>query len=478
MDRKRAARRLFLTLACLAHVIPAAARQGWPMRGGDARNSGVSAHYGVRKGRLAWTIQSFDVPRLPAVAPDGTIYFCSGRTVGEVRGLLWALAPDGSEIWNVRMRDSQGRDVRAASTPLPSADGNIYVGWAVYTEAAMIRSVSFHAFGADGTQLWIFEPRIELATASVQQPIMGPDGTIYIALDTMNPGNERASIFALDSADGSVRWRFVSPRGDSFWTTPALGRNGKLYFQSLTFADSGAMYCLDAATGELEWTFAPVAGTQTDITVDNDGGVYLLNHRFGRWLTKLDADGNELWQYDPGRFGHVNASVAVHDGKAYVPVGGGENEGLHVLDAATGERLMILGQGRFPGSVAIDRSGNIFFWSDHNVRAYNPAGELWWESPFLGIGTFNAVVLGHNGLILANGGLKLHALDSSVLIGDLNCDAVIDAFDIGPFILILFDPRAYAAQFPDCDGPTAGDINVDGSINAFDIEPFLELLFP
>ena len=62
-------------------------------------------------------------------------------------------------------------------------------------------------------------------------------------------------------------------------------------------------------------------------------------------------------------------------------------------------------------------------------------------------------------------------------LGDVNCDGSINAFDIEPFLVALFDPDHYSEMFPDCDINTA-DINEDGSIDAFDIEPFLELLFP
>ncbi len=61
--------------------------------------------------------------------------------------------------------------------------------------------------------------------------------------------------------------------------------------------------------------------------------------------------------------------------------------------------------------------------------------------------------------------------------GDLNCDGSVNALDIEPFILALFDPSGYTSAFPDCDINTA-DINGDGSIDALDIEHFLNLLFP
>lgn len=61
--------------------------------------------------------------------------------------------------------------------------------------------------------------------------------------------------------------------------------------------------------------------------------------------------------------------------------------------------------------------------------------------------------------------------------GDLNCDGQIDAFDIEPFLVALFDSENYARLYPDCDINLA-DINSDGNVDAFDIEPFLDILFP
>ena len=62
--------------------------------------------------------------------------------------------------------------------------------------------------------------------------------------------------------------------------------------------------------------------------------------------------------------------------------------------------------------------------------------------------------------------------------GDLNCDGIVDAFDIEGFLLAIFDPGRFdQSDPPDCD-LTLADINHDGAVNAFDIEPFIELLFP
>ena len=62
-----------------------------------------------------------------------------------------------------------------------------------------------------------------------------------------------------------------------------------------------------------------------------------------------------------------------------------------------------------------------------------------------------------------------------VTTGDLNCDGLVNAFDIDPFVLALSDPAAYTAAFPECDINHA-DINNDGLVNSFDIDPFVLLL--
>jgi len=59
--------------------------------------------------------------------------------------------------------------------------------------------------------------------------------------------------------------------------------------------------------------------------------------------------------------------------------------------------------------------------------------------------------------------------------GDLNCDGVLNNFDIDAFVLALTNPAGYAQQYPDCDRLLA-DMNGDGVVNNFDIDPFVACL--
>lgn len=66
-------------------------------------------------------------------------------------------------------------------------------------------------------------------------------------------------------------------------------------------------------------------------------------------------------------------------------------------------------------------------------------------------------------------------LANTTAVGDLNCDGVVDTFDIDPFVAVLIDGQGYAAEFPRCD-PALADINADGTVDVFDISPFVALL--
>jgi hypothetical protein len=61
------------------------------------------------------------------------------------------------------------------------------------------------------------------------------------------------------------------------------------------------------------------------------------------------------------------------------------------------------------------------------------------------------------------------------LTGDLNCDEVVNFGDINPFVLILTNPDAWQAAYPDCP-LSNGDINADGMVSFGDINPFVALL--
>jgi hypothetical protein len=69
----------------------------------------------------------------------------------------------------------------------------------------------------------------------------------------------------------------------------------------------------------------------------------------------------------------------------------------------------------------------------------------------------------------------LYPLMHPFRLGDMNCDAVVNGYDIDPFVLALTDPVAYQGQYH-LLATLHGDIDGDGAVNGYDIDPFVELL--
>lgn len=61
------------------------------------------------------------------------------------------------------------------------------------------------------------------------------------------------------------------------------------------------------------------------------------------------------------------------------------------------------------------------------------------------------------------------------ILGDMNCDGVVDVFDIDAFVLAITNPGGYLSAYPLCD-IERGDCNQDGSVDVFDIDAFVDLI--
>ncbi len=65
--------------------------------------------------------------------------------------------------------------------------------------------------------------------------------------------------------------------------------------------------------------------------------------------------------------------------------------------------------------------------------------------------------------------------DVNLCFGDMNCDGVVDFFDIDPLVLAFSGPDAYAAAYPNCQWLN-GDVDASYLVDFFDIDPFVARL--
>ncbi len=211
-----------------------------------------------RHGRLIWHVESIpDLDRMPALGADRTIHY--GRA---------ALNPDGTVQWEFSQ---------------PSR----YTGLAIASDSA----ICFGARMADTTALFALNPdgsvrwRHELEPYSwFGSPAIGPDGTIYIAVDD-------AGLHAIDQ-EGRLKWRFAVEYLDA--NPVVVSADGTVFCFN---CGPDLLYALDPG-GALKWRFATKQGIAEAPVVAADGTVYVADH--GGAIHALDQNGVRLWTCETG----------------------------------------------------------------------------------------------------------------------------------------------------------------------------------
>jgi outer membrane protein assembly factor BamB len=146
-------------------------------------------------GTLKWKYLCADAPSIPAIGPDGTVY------VGDMYGYVYAIKPDGTLKWRYGQvtYSYYGWTMAAVmQNPAIGPDGTVYVaadcGW-------------LYALNPDGTLKWRFSAVGAPSYAKFSNglgPVVGKDGTIYMADDTY--------VYAINP-DGTVKWEWSDPNG-------------------------------------------------------------------------------------------------------------------------------------------------------------------------------------------------------------------------------------------------------------------------
>jgi len=140
-------------------------------------------------------------------------------------------------------------------------------------------------------------------------PAIASDGTISI-------GNKAGYMYALNSADGSIKWNFTASAGGEISSTPAICSDGTIYFGS----SNGYFYALNP-DGTEKWNYS--VGNIERINSPNiglDGTVYFT---IPNYIYALNPDGTEKWKYDlysyTGRSATSYCSPVIgSDGTVYV----------------------------------------------------------------------------------------------------------------------------------------------------------------
>lgn len=220
--------------------------------------------------------------------------------VGGYDGYLYAIDPYlGDLYWEFR------------------TDGRVWIAPAVADEMVYARSDDGNLYAVDiitGEELW----RSQIGWNNESSAPAVADGIVYV-------GGADGVTYALDTVTGEVRWQ-VAHNGITD-TSPTVV-DGVVYIANTVPQAAGALFALDASTGDEIWHLVVPAGIASSASV---------THRvayFGDWDSVLHAvdtaSGEELWQLQIDD-GYAASSPAIVDGIIYVGAIGSESSHVFAI---------------------------------------------------------------------------------------------------------------------------------------------------
>jgi len=254
--------------------------------------------------------------------------------------------------------------------------------------------------GAAGRLKWSFRT----GGAIVGSPIVGPDGTVYVA-------STDGQFYAIDSK-GTKKWSVPLPKSNNnLAVAAAIGSDGTIYAGS----GAGGVLALHP-DGTRKWTFA-CGAVNGGITIGPDGAI-----TFGsadQNVRALNRDGTLRWSYPTE--GDVPGCPAVgSDGAVYVVSAGGNG---YAINADGSERWTEVNNSpRFASPVLLANAQMIWVTGDslYNENVFSGQFQNWfetggypiWTTPAIDrLGNIGFVAVGPNGYSGGGTAIDLYSLN-------------------------------------------------------------------
>jgi uncharacterized delta-60 repeat protein len=352
---------------------------------------------------------------LDAVSRDGYLYYTGYTHVGYARAYVSArYAPDGSVDW-VKVYDpdphpsgaDEGRGIDV------DADGNAYVtGWSTASngeiEAATLK------YAPDGQLLWERRLGSSGGNAQGEDVLVSPDGFLYVIGGAWVDGGFDVLLAKYD-LDGNFLWSRTRDGDGNEWDAAfhlAAHPSGDVIVAGYTevVAQDYAWWVMRWTTaGDFVWDVVANGFATSEevegLAVDADGFIYVVGElalpgeNRDIVTTKLDADGNVLWENGLSGGGPAADAAAglalapsgdvVVAGKTWHP--DGHRIAVRRLSSAgqvLWTRFELAGYAQAVGrDLAVDAAGNAYvtgYGYDANNREdwitarYSPTGEQDW----------------------------------------------------------------------------------------------------
>ncbi|WP_338740494.1 PQQ-binding-like beta-propeller repeat protein [Haloplanus salilacus] len=195
----------------------------------------------------------------------------------------------------VRRDLNTGEHTAAKASPVPTPDGDIVVP-------------------GDAGELWRLTPEGDRVwTAAVAEAARGIHGTPAIANGTVYVGAYDGALYAVDLATGEQFWR--RRLGDAIGSSPGY-RDGVVYIAVEYDDPSGAMFGVDAVTGDVVWEDRrPTDHPHSTCAIDRDAGRLVVGANDGVLYAWTYPEPAFEWSVETG--GAIKGPIATFGGSAF-----------------------------------------------------------------------------------------------------------------------------------------------------------------
>ncbi|GAB4271053.1 MAG: hypothetical protein Kow0080_16070 [Candidatus Promineifilaceae bacterium] len=248
--------------------------------------------------------------------------------------------------------------------------------------------------GNNGQELWNIKLSGDKPGMPVATPVVGEDGTIYVA--TAGSGNQspQGHLFAVQP-DGTQKWLFQATLGQGFTYGPVLS-SSKVFI-----ASEQTVYAVNMADGTQHYAYSAGAAITAQPTAAADGRLYLVTQNN---LIGLDANGHQLFtplnapsapnnnstagsfQTSPALSPDEATVYVASDGLVYIPADKEyESQPLIALNATAGNVLWrySLGDGALTTRPVVLNDGHILLTNEagklHNIQ---PDGVTYYQHDY------------------------------------------------------------------------------------------------
>ena len=141
----------------------------------------------------------------------------------------------------------------------------------------------------------------------------GFHGTPAVANGTVYVGAYDGALYAFDLETGEQYWR--TQLGDAIGSSPGY-HDGRLYIAVEYYEPSGAIFALDAVTGEVRWEDRRITDhPHSTCAIDRAAGRLVVGSNDGSLYGWSYPDHEFLWRYDTGE--EIKGPIATWDGSAF-----------------------------------------------------------------------------------------------------------------------------------------------------------------